>query len=347
MPGILTDEALVKRHFKRFGWNFEGNLGLLEFVQDSTRVMELVKALTSAHAMIGLKAFINECKERQFYVTYKSLLDIKAAFLNNHKASYVLLELYTALFPGVPPVIACIIPYDNRFSLDDLRQWMDILRSYWEKEKLSVIHVGSDYDSKNLNYLEYLAMGDLPDEEIIVLDTPQWTVFARKTNHHYPLNTNGDGKHGLKLGRAQILYVDKLIASPCGALLLQYFEDIRSNFSLNLTKKSVDPNDRQDVQESMAILAEPERRLVYKESGNFALVAYTFICGSIYDVYYSSNSALPITRKIFLVGLAERVCLGWRTWISDHDHYTLSRKFWSSQFVKFLVLSHKVMPRGS
>ena len=106
-----------------------------------------------------------------------------------------------------------------------------------------MIHVGSDYDSKNLNYLEYLAMGDLPDEEIIALDIPQWTVFARKANHHYPLNINGDGKHGLKLGRAQILYVDKLIASPCGALLLQYFEDIRSNFSSGLTKKSVDPND--------------------------------------------------------------------------------------------------------
>ena len=131
-----------------------------------------------------------------------------------------------------------------------------------------------------------------------------------KANHHYPLNINGDGKHGLKLGRAQILYVDKLIASPSGALLLQYFEDIRSNFSSGLTKKSVDPNDRQDVQEAMAILAEPARRLVYKESENLALVVYTFICRSICDVFYSSNSALPITRKIFLAGLVERVCLG-------------------------------------
>ena len=337
LPGILTDEALEKRHFERFGWSVKRNLGPLQFVQDSTRVRELVKVSTSANAMIGFKAFINECKEWQFYVTYKSLPDIKAAFLNNHKASYVLLGLYTALFPGVPPVIACIIPHDNCFFLDDLRQWMDILISYWEKEKLPVIHAGSDYDSKNVNYIEYLAMGDLPDEKIIALDIPQWTVFARKANHHYLLNINGDGKHGLKLGRAQILHVDNLIASLWGALL-QYFEDIRSNFSSNLTKNSVDPNDRQDVDEVMAILAEPARRLVYKESGNFALIVYTFICQSIYDVYYSSNSALPITRKIFLAGLVERVCLGWRTWISDHDHYTLSRNFWSSQFVKFLVL---------
>ena len=116
-------------------------------------------------------------------------------------------------------MIACVIPHDNRFSLGDLRQWMDILSSYWEKEKLPVIHVGSDYDSKNLNYLEYLAMRDLPDEEIIALDNPQWTVFARMANHHCPLNINGDGKHDLKLGRAQILYVDKLTASPCGELL--------------------------------------------------------------------------------------------------------------------------------
>ena len=68
--------------------------------------------------MIGYKAFINECKEWQFYVAYKSLPDIKTAFLNNHKASYVLLGLYTALFP----VIACFIPHKNRSSLDDLRQ---------------------------------------------------------------------------------------------------------------------------------------------------------------------------------------------------------------------------------
>ena len=120
-------------------------------MQDSSRVRELVKASTSAHAMIGFKTFINECNEWQFYITYRSLPDNN---FNNHKASYVLLGLYTALFPGVPPVIACIIPHDNHFSLDDLRQWMDILSSYWEKEKLPVIHVGSDYDSKNLNYLE-------------------------------------------------------------------------------------------------------------------------------------------------------------------------------------------------
>ena len=69
LPGILTDEALVKRHFERFGCSFKGNLGPLQFGQNSTRVRELVKASTSAHAMIGFKAFINECKEWQFYVT--------------------------------------------------------------------------------------------------------------------------------------------------------------------------------------------------------------------------------------------------------------------------------------
>ena len=34
LPGILTDEALVKGHFGRFGWSFKGNLGPSQFVQD-------------------------------------------------------------------------------------------------------------------------------------------------------------------------------------------------------------------------------------------------------------------------------------------------------------------------
>ena len=243
LPGLLLDDAVVRNHFQQFGCCIEGKLGPLQFVQDLTRVRELVKASTSTQAMIGFKAFQNECGEWQFYVRYDSLPDIKTAFLEMAKASYALLGLYNALPPGIPPAIAWIIPHDNKFCLEDLREWMKILNTYRKKEGLPVICVESDSDTKNLNYLEYLALSDLPaeDDEVVSLSISQWAVFGKKSEHGYPLNINGDGKHGLKLGRAQILYVDKIIPSPCGALLLQYFDDIRTNFFSNLTKKSVDP----------------------------------------------------------------------------------------------------------
>ena len=81
---MLLDDTVVKNHFQQFGWCTEGKLGPLQFVQDSARVIELVN---STHAMIGFKAFKNECGEWQFYVKYDSLPDIKAAFLEMAKAS--------------------------------------------------------------------------------------------------------------------------------------------------------------------------------------------------------------------------------------------------------------------
>ena len=74
------------------------------------------------------------------------------------KASYVLLGLYTALTPDIPPVVACIIPHDNKFTLDDLREWMQLHIDYWKQEGLPVIQVGCDYDTKNLNYIEYIGL---------------------------------------------------------------------------------------------------------------------------------------------------------------------------------------------
>ena len=108
--------------------------------------------------MIGFKARKNECEQWEFSIPYKSVIDIKCAFLSNMKARYVLLGLYTALTPDIPPVVACIIPHDNKFTLDDLREWMQLHIDYWKQEGLPVIQVGCDYDTKNLNYIEYIGL---------------------------------------------------------------------------------------------------------------------------------------------------------------------------------------------
>ena len=230
------------------------------------------------------------------------------------KAGFVPLGLYTALTPDIPPVVACIIPHDNKFTLDDLREWMQLHIDYWKQEGLPVIQVGCDYDTKNLNYIEYIGLsGDGIRNAALELNLSGWILHPIINDYGWPLNINGDPKHGIKLGRAQILYVDKLIPSPASPLLLQYFEDACHTMSSGLTKKSVDPNDCRDVEESMAFLAEPARRIIYRDSVNLAIAVYTFASRCLYDIYCSLHPLLFVKRKIFLAGVIERLALGWRT----------------------------------
>ena len=216
---------------------------------------------------------------------------------------------------------------------------MQLHIDYWKQEGLPVIQVGCDYDTKNLNYIEYIGLsGNRIRNAALELNLSGWILHPIISDHAWPLNINGDPKHGIKLGRAQILYVDKLIPSPAGPLLLQYFEDARHTMSSGLTKKSVDPNDRQDVEESMAFLAEPARRIIYRDSGNLAIAVYTFVSRYLYDIYCSLHPLLFVKRKVFLAGVIERLALGWRIWILDSKQYCFSRNFWSSQYLKFMVL---------
>ena len=96
-PGIQKGVNMVKSHFLQYGWQVDGVVGPIQFVQDSTRVRELVKADAKHQIMIGFKARKNECKQWEFSIPYKSVIDIKCAFLSNMKADYVLLGLYTAM----------------------------------------------------------------------------------------------------------------------------------------------------------------------------------------------------------------------------------------------------------
>ena len=84
-------------------------------MHDITRVRELVKTDTKSTRLIGFKARKTESGNWEFSIPYKSLSDIKVAVLDNKKANYVLLGLYTALAPCIPPVTACIIPHDSKF----------------------------------------------------------------------------------------------------------------------------------------------------------------------------------------------------------------------------------------
>ena len=338
-PGMQQAKKMIAEHFKTYGWVRDNKIGPLQMVHDSTRVRELVKADTNSMTLIGFKARNNAQGMWEFSIPYKSLSDINVAFVDNKKASYVLLGLYTALGPGVPPVTACIIPHDNKFSLDDLKEWLKVMELYWKTKNLPIAQIGSDFESKNLNYLEDLAisMSGQVDDDILV-SLQDWVVKPTTGEHGWPLNINGDAKHGLKLARAQILYVDKVIPALAGAGLLQYFEDARCDLKSGLTKHSVDPDDRQDVEEAMAFLSEQARRVIFKMSRNLPLAVYSFLSQLMYDIYYSLHPSLTIERRISLAGVIERTILGWRTWICDNPLYSLSRNFVSAQFVKFLVL---------
>ena len=209
---------------------------------------------------------------------------------------------------------------------------------YWKTENLPIAQIGSDFDGKNLNFLEDLAIslsGQVDDDILVSLQ--DWVVKPNIGEHGWPLNINGDAKHVLKLARDQILYVDKIIPAPAGAVLLQYFEDALCDLQSGLTKHSADPDDRQDVEEVMAFLSEQARRIIFEMNRNLSLPVYSFLCQLMYDIYYSLHPSLTIERRIFLSGVIERKILGWRTWVCDNPLYKLSRNFVSAQFVKVLV----------
>ena len=110
-------------------------------MHDITRVRELVKTDTKSTRLIGFKARKTESGNWEFSIPYKSLSDIKVAVLDNKKAKFCAswLVYNTALAPCIPPVTACIIPHDSKFSMDDLKEWMKIIQQYWTEENLPVL----------------------------------------------------------------------------------------------------------------------------------------------------------------------------------------------------------------
>ena len=93
----------------------------------------------------------------------------------------------------------------------------------------------------------------------------------------------GDSRPGLYLARAQTLYVDKFLLSPCGVVALQYLENARYDFTSGLTKPTVNPADKQDVEEAMALVSERARCSIFKQTRNLAIVVYTFVSRTLYD----------------------------------------------------------------
>ena len=121
---------------------------------------------------------------------------------------------------------------------------MKIMRQYWTEENLPVLQVGSDFESKNLNFLEELAVcckGEIDEDVCLALN--DWLVKPTIASHGIPLNINGDAKHGLKL---QIVYVDKIIYLPlqvpssCSCLRMQekiYRVDLQDIQSIQMTDR--------------------------------------------------------------------------------------------------------------
>ena len=303
LPGVNLTNS-IREHFMKFGWVRNGKVGPLQFCHDSVRIRELVKPNTKIKILIGFVATKNiEGNFWQFYTQYQSLEDIKNAFLTQNKAGYALLGLITALQEGIPPVYSCIIPHDNKFSVADLQEWVDLVRDDWVSKNLPITAYATDFDSKNLSVLEKLTM---KQPSSIGLHIEEWLVHGnisdKSTGSGLPLAPIGDSRHGLKLARTQILYVDKFLPSPCGVVVLQFFENARRNLNSGLTKRTVNPADKQDVDEAMAFVSERARRIIYQETRNLATSVYTFIARTLYDIYNLESTELSISQKVVLCG---------------------------------------------
>ena len=333
VPGINVMRD-IKDHFKTARWLDESRIGPLGFCHDASRVRELVKPNTKLKALIGFCAKKHWEGSWQFFQEYEDMESIVNAFKTNKKAGYVTVGLTYALQHRIPEAVECIIPHDNTFTSEDMNDWLEALKQRWAEEQLPVVLFCSDFDAKGLNYLERLAAYE---EGAVGLDVDDWYIFARYHEHQMPLNPMGDSRHGVKLGRAHILYIDKFLPSACGVVNLQDFEFARKDMQSGLTKRTVNPADRQDVDEALAMLSEKARRAVYAKSGNITTVVYSFISRTMFDIINLECCDLPITRKLFLCGLIERIVLGWRTWILKHPRYKLSANFISSQYTKFFI----------
>ena len=88
----------------------------------------------------------------------------------------------------------------------------------------------------------------------------------------------------------------------------------------------------------MTFLGELERRIFSRDSGYLVIAVYRFASCCLYEIYCSLHPLLFVERKISLAGVIERLALGWRTWILDSKQHCLSRNFWSSQYLEFMVL---------
>ena len=119
----------------------------------------------------------------------------------------MLLGLYAALQDNIPPVFSCIVPHNNKSTISDMEDWIGSMKDTWTEKKLHILLCSSNFDSKGLNVLEKLSQRD---ENSIRLDVDGWLIYARQHNHRFPINPMGDLQHGIKLARAQLLYVDKI-----------------------------------------------------------------------------------------------------------------------------------------
>ena len=126
--------------------------------------------------MVGFKVIKNANSEQRFRTTYQSIEDIKKAFLTQDEAVYALLGLVTALQEGIPPVLTCLTPHNNRFTIEDLEECIAELKLLWISQTLTVVLFISDVDSKGLGVLEILRC-DTPD--LIGLSSEGWIINAK------------------------------------------------------------------------------------------------------------------------------------------------------------------------
>eukprot|EP00112_Aurelia_sp_Birch-Aquarium-sp1_P022915 Seg663.6 transcript_id=Seg663.6/GoldUCD/mRNA.D3Y31 product="hypothetical protein" protein_id=Seg663.6/GoldUCD/D3Y31 len=203
----------------------------------------------------------------------------------------------------VPEMVECVIPHDNTFTIHDLNDWLAALKERWADERLPVLLFCSVLDSKCLNYLEQLAKYD---KGAICLDVDDWFINARYHKYGYPINPMGGSRHGVNPGRANILYIDNFMPSPCGVVNVQDFELAMEDITSGITKRTVNPADKQDVDEALVILSELARRGVYRKTGNLTSVVYCFISRTHFDFINLESDEMPILQRVVLCGLIKR-----------------------------------------
>ena len=108
---------------------FTWRLGPFQFCHDSVGIRELVKPNTKLKALIGskLSRMLTANSVLQQY-THQSIEDTKKAFLTQDNAGYAFLGLGTALQEVIPPVLTCLIPCNNRFTIKNQEKWIAELK---------------------------------------------------------------------------------------------------------------------------------------------------------------------------------------------------------------------------
>lgn len=353
--GIFNISSAYRNVCADLGWiTSDGRPGPMQLCMDSSRFRELVKPSTSRHVVIGLAATKVD-DEWMFEYPYGDLVsDFVSLFKKTPKAGYALLGLLCALGPNLPPVPICVIPHNNKFTKEDLQEWYQLMQKQWTDADLPVIQLSTDCEQKNLNLMESILTQSSPGEtdEKIGLHIPGWFLFLNPSHGDLPMNVGLDPKHGLRTGRTQLLHYHKILVTPVGLATMQHYIHSADVDGAHMYPSMWDSSDRTNHEAAVEAAQEYNIRALYTagtmrnlelEDGSYTLpqqhmatVVHMHINKMLYDVY--ANKTMPIYDRVVKCGLVFMVAYGWRTWLLLSKEYTINKNFYSSPYIKFLLI---------